>query len=179
MKMFVQRTPSSAEAPFTLPDIKTHLRIDYDDDDSALENIGWTAAAEIEQFAQIALVFQTITVTIFNPVQADGITLPIGPLAAGQEPNVSVDGQVIAGLEIVSGIHPYIRWPLPLCAERVVIAYQAGFGPAVGDIPRDLTQALLDQAALHYDGRSPMDAKSLTTSPHMARVAARYRGVSL
>ncbi len=37
----------------------------------------------------------------------------------------------------------------------------------------------MDQAALHYDGRSPMGAKSLTTSPHMARVAARYRGVQV
>jgi len=37
----------------------------------------------------------------------------------------------------------------------------------------------MDQVALHYDGRSPMDAKSLTTSPHMARVAARYRGVQV
>ncbi|SIS93432.1 hypothetical protein SAMN05878426_1206 [Phaeovulum vinaykumarii] len=35
----------------------------------------------------------------------------------------------------------------------------------------------MDQAALHYDGRSPMDAKALSTSPHMARVGARYRGV--
>ena len=83
---------------------------------------------------------------------------------------------------MVSGVRPYLRWQdayHDLTPRQVTIEYQAGFGATATDIPYDLAQALMDQAALHYDGRSPMDAKSLTTSPHMARIGARYRGVQV
>lgn len=93
-----------------------------------------------------------------------------------------IDGDAFSAFDFVGGNRPYIRWLASyhdLTPSRMTIEYQAGFGTAASDIPEDLAQALMDQAALHYDGRSPMDAKSLTTSPHMARIGARYRGVQV
>lgn len=180
MKMLVHRTAGSAALPFILDDLKLHLRVPDDSENSAVQNIGLTAAAEIEQFAQIALLTQTIRVTIFDPNREDGLNLPIGPVADDDAPTVIIDGEEFADFDFVGGNRPYVRW-LPsyydLTPSRIIIEYQAGFGTVASDIPSDLAQALMDQGALHYDGRSPMDAKSLTTSPHMARVGARYRGV--
>ena len=56
MKMLVHRTEVSVALPFVLDDLKLHLRAPDDAEDAAIQNIGQTAAAEIEQFAQIAVV---------------------------------------------------------------------------------------------------------------------------
>jgi uncharacterized phiE125 gp8 family phage protein len=182
MKMLVHRTAGGAALPFVLDDLKLHLRVPDDAEETAVQNIGLTAAAEIEQFAQIAVLTQTIRVTILNPAQEYGLSLPIGPVADDDVPTVTIDGEAFTAFDFVGGNRPYIRWLASyydLTPGRIIIEYQAGFGAAASDIPPDLAQALMDQAALHYDGRSPMDAKSLTTSPHMARVGARYRGVQV
>lgn len=180
MKMLTQRIPSGAALPFDLDDLKLHIRAPDDSEDSAITNIGLTAAAELEQFAQIALLTQTIRVTIFNPSRECGLSLPIGPVADEDVPTVTIDGTAFTAFDFVGGNRPYICWLAEfhdLTPSSITIEYQAGFGGLAADVPADLSQALMDQAALHYDGRSPMDAKSLTTSPHMARVGARYRGV--
>lgn len=182
MKMLIHRDQSGPTLPFSVSDLKLHLRVDTDYEDIAIQNIGKTAAAEIEQFAQIALLTQTIRVTIFDPSQDCGLALPIGPAADEDVPTVTIDGEAFTAFDFVGGNRPYVRWRADyydLTPTRITIEYQAGFGAAATDVPPDLAQALMDQAALHYDGRSPMDAKSLTTSPHMARVAARYRGVQV
>ena len=182
MKMLVHRTEVSVALPFVLDDLKLHLRAPDDAENAAIQNIGQTAAAEIEQFAQIALLTQTIRVTIFNPAREYGLSLPIGPVADEDVPTVTIDGEAFTAFDFVGGNRPYVRWLADyhdLTPSRLTIEYQAGFGETAADVPSDLAQALMDQAALHYDGRSPMDAKSLTTSPHMARVGARYRGVQL
>ncbi|WP_172293753.1 phage head-tail connector protein [Pseudoruegeria sp. HB172150] len=182
MKMLVHRTAGSAELPFVLDDLKLHLRAPDDSEDSAIENIGATAAAEIEQFAQIALLTQTIRVTIFDPCGEQGLRLPIGPVDDDNTPTVTIDGEAFSEFEFAGGNRAYIWWKeayFSLTPSRMTIEYMAGFGDAASDVPPDLAQALMDQAALHYDGRSPMDSKSLTASPHMARIGARYRGVQV
>ena len=180
MKMLLDRITGSAVLPFVLDDLKMHLRVPDDAEDAAIQNIGETAAAEIEHFAQIALLTQSIKLTIFNPSPESGLSLPVGPVADADIPTVTIDGQAFTAFDFVGGNRPYIRWLDSfhnLTPSRIDLEYQAGFGATASDVPSDLAQALMDQAALHYDGRSPMDAKSLTTSPHLARIAARYRGV--
>ncbi|WP_224815668.1 hypothetical protein [Hasllibacter sp. MH4015] len=180
MKILVQRIAEGAGLPFDIDELKLHLRVSDNAEDNAIQNIGRTAAAEIEQFAQIALLTQSIRVTVFNPAPGCGLSLPIGPVADDGTPSVTVDGEASTSFDFAGGIRPYIHWSpdfFNLSPEKLTIEYQAGFGNDAADIPPDLAQALMDQAALHFDGRSPMDAKSLTTSPHMARVGARYRGV--
>jgi len=180
MKMLTHRIEASTELPAVLAEVKNFVRVDFDEEDSQIENMIYTAAAEIEHFAQIALLTQTIRLTIFQPSRDSWLTLPIGPVADGETPTVTIDGEPFTAFDFVAGNRPCIRWLdayFALTPDRISIEYQAGFGPIASYIPRDLSQALMDQVALHFDGRSPMDAKSLTTSPHMARIGARYRGV--
>lgn len=182
MKMHVARTPISPFEPFELTDVKSHIRVSDASEDTAVQSIAWTAALEVEQFAQIALLDQTITVSIFDPNRDPGLALPIGPAADQVVPTITIDGADFTAFDFVGGIRPYVRWLddyFKLCPRLMTVEYQAGFGPNVTSIPKDLMQALMDQAALHYDGRSPIDTKSLSASPHMARIAARYRGLQL
>jgi uncharacterized phiE125 gp8 family phage protein len=177
--MFVHRTPGVFALPFDMDALKLHVR-DPEDQNLSLEACGLTAADEVEHFAQVALLDQTVRVTIYDPCQERGLHLPIGPVREGAPVSVTVDADAFSGFDLVAGRQPYLRWHsdfFDLNPSVLGIEYPAGFGARYTDIPRDLRQAILDQAALHYDGRSPMDAKALTTSPHMARIAARYRGV--
>ncbi|MFC0161420.1 hypothetical protein CDZ97_07820 [Mameliella alba] len=180
MKVIATRTPVSASDPFDLDAVKDHLRVDFTDDDTGIGNMARTAAQEVEQVAQIALLTQTIRVVILDPGTDRILRLPIGPVADDAEVTVSIDGTSFTDFTLIGGIRALIRFGDTfdnLTPEQIAIEYPAGFGDSATDIPADLAQAIMDQTALHYDGRSPMDAKSLTTSPHMARIAARYRGV--
>ncbi len=180
MTMLIHREPASDALPFALAAVKAHVRVTHDYENDALTTIAATAALEIEQFAQIALLFQTVRVTIFDAQEGAGLTLPIGPVVGDAVPTVTIDGDAFDGFDFYPGNRPYIRWntsPAWGKIGRIGIVYLAGFGATETDIPADLAQALMDQAALLYDARSPMDERIRTTSPHMARVGARYRGV--
>lgn len=183
MKTLVQRLPTNTNPPFDLELLKQHLRVSGDEEDEAITNIGLTAAAELEQFAQVALLFQTIhIVALASDLSKGFMSLPIGPFIDGGAVSLRIDEVQVDNPSVFSGSRPVICWPdqfKSIQPRKLLIEYRAGFGADASDIPADLSQALRDQAALHYDGRSPMDAKSLTTSPHMARVGARYRGVSI
>ncbi|WP_300019415.1 hypothetical protein [uncultured Roseobacter sp.] len=78
MKMLVHRIEENAALPFDLDQLKLHLRVSEDAEDAAIQNIGLRAAAELEQFAQIALITQTIRGTIFDPPREYGLRLPSG-----------------------------------------------------------------------------------------------------
>jgi uncharacterized phiE125 gp8 family phage protein len=182
MKMLVKRTPISTALPFVLDDLKAYSRVDFSHEDSVLTQMGMAAAAEVEQFAQVALLAQTIRVVMLDLVFGSGIALPIGPLIEGSSASVAIDGESLEGFEIIGGIRPYLVWPGIVrgqAIDRVQIEYQAGFGSAEEAIPDDLRQAILDHVALVYSTRAPEEAKTLARSSHLARVGARYRGVSV
>lgn len=183
MKMLVHRVAPSVNIPFSLAALKTYLRVNHNVEDALISEMGMAAAGEIEHFAQIALLTQTVRVTIFKPALGEcGLSLPIGPVPDSAVITVTVDGAPFTAFDFVTGPRPYIQWLAKwhdLRPSRVSIEYQAGFGETSGNIPSDLMLAIMDQVALHYEGRAPMDEKALTTSPHMARIGARYRGVSL
>jgi uncharacterized phiE125 gp8 family phage protein len=106
--------------------------------------------------------------------------LPIAPYVAGAPLAVTIAGQAVAGFTVVDGLRPALRLTdLPVEGE-VVVTYLAGFGATVAAIPPDLRHAILDQAAVAYDLRGRSDPKSgIGLSPHLARVAARYRRVAV
>lgn len=182
MKMIVHRDPVSEAEPFVTDDVRSALRLEPDESELVAEanRIALAAAMDVEGFAQIALLTQSIRVTIFEPRQEYATRLPIGPVAQDHVPTVTIDGEPFTAFEVEGGNRAYLRWLAPyyeLTPSRMVITYTAGFGDTAQHIPSDLAQAVLDQVALLFDGRSPVDAKHLTSSPHMARIGARYRGV--
>jgi uncharacterized phiE125 gp8 family phage protein len=182
MKIVAQRTATPNAQPFDLAAVMAHVRVEDESEQAQVESAAFAAASDLEHFAQLALLTQTIQVQIIGSIASDQIRLPIGPLSDAESVAVTVDGQSFSGFEVITGNRPVLILSGGASltgAQRVTIEYTAGFGDNAASIPADLSRALMDQAALHYDGRSPMDAKQLTNSPHMARIGARYRGVQL
>lgn len=184
MKIAIERIKPVA-LPFFLDDLKEHVRVDgnHTDDDRTLTRMGKAAAEEIEHTAQIALLTQDIRLTIIDlPAGSGSIPLPIGPVVSSEPITVAVDGMHFTAFDMISGKRPFLRLHSGsqiATKALVLVQYKAGHGAGANAIPSDLAQALLDQAAMHYDGRGPQDAKALTSSPHMARIVARYRGVAM
>ena len=184
MKMIVQRTQVSVNTPFDLAEFKEFIRLEKDDDwdDVTLTKMGWEAVAEVESFAQVALLSQTIRLTIFDGVLGDGLSLPVGPMRDDAPLTVTLDGAASTDFDVVPGHRPYLSWSTSLrgaAFRRVVIEFEAGFGHEITDVPEDLGQAIIDQVYTIYDGRAIDEVLSRRRSMQLARVAARYRGVSL
>ncbi len=179
MTFLIDRVEGDA-LPFDLESLKAQARVDGGDTDAELERMGRAAAAELEHFAQLALLTQTIRVNILDPLTGPVLRLPIGPTAFDAVPQVTLDGMAFTLFDFIGGLRPSIRWRepyIPYSACHIQIEYQAGFGADHTAIPPELMAALLDQATLHYDNRGAGDAQTLPNSPHFSRIGARYRGV--
>jgi len=178
--MIIQRTPLSAALPFDLSVVETHCRADFDPSfDIDLARMAAAAAHELEAYAQIALLNQTITVTLEDALRRSVFDLPIAPVIDPLLVGVTVDGAAFDDFAVITGQRPALRFTNGKPCGLVVIQYLAGFGDSAADLPQDIENAIADQAAAFFDMRGVGDGKTNGMSPHMARVAARYRRVSI
>lgn len=178
--MIIQRTAISTAQPFSLHHVAMHCRVEVGAEfDSELTFMARAAATELETYAQLALLTQSITITLEERLRRDVFDLPIAPVIDPLSVEVTVDGQAFEGFAVIAGQRPAIRFTSGKPCGLVVINYEAGFGDTGADIPPDLINAICDQTAAYFDMRGAGDGKSNGMSPHMARVAARYRRVSV
>jgi uncharacterized phiE125 gp8 family phage protein len=177
----VERLSLPTALPFSLDAVLAHVRLTADDAAEA-QRIAQAAAKEIEDFAQIALLFQTIKVTTSWSAQPGyGMRLPIAPLLNSGTVSITVDGVAFTDFDVETGNRPSIWYGysgIPGDDQVAVIMYQAGFGADAAAIPADLAHAILDQAAVLFDARGAAQAGT-RLSPSSARIAARYRRVAL
>lgn len=176
--MIIERLNRADADPAMLTELRSHARLDgFTDDDDQIVRMGRAAAREAEEFAQIALLNQTIRVTLESCPRALTFPLPIGPLLDWSTVEVTADGAAFDDFSVMTGQRPAIRFTEARPAGGVVIEYQAGFGPDSASLPDDLREAILDQALAYYDARGPGDPKAAAMSPHFARIVGRYRRV--
>lgn len=174
-----RRTTPPASAYATLAQIAcVHVRVDDGDSEMEVERHYRAAAAELEAFAQLALINQSVRVTLECWPRSLVFPLPIAPVLDPLSVTVSADGEDVSAFAVITGQRPAIRMEARP-AGVVVIEYEAGFGETAEDIPADLAAAIADQAAALFDFRGAGDGKSNGMSPHMARIAARYRRVAI
>lgn len=173
--MIVERITTPSASPVSLSEVKAHLRIEHSMDDARLDGMIWAATREVEDTGQLALLSQTIRVTL--PVWPGGLELqlPIGPVLSGAA-TVTIDGEAYTDHDLTTGKRPTLRVGVASNAltsaeaqGRWVIEYSAGW-VSVSDIPQDLKHAVMDAVMWQYDG---CDGQSLA----MWRAVSRYRGV--
>lgn len=177
--MIVERLNRAEGATVDIDYVKGHTRVDGDDDNAALQRMADAAALEAEDLAQIALLSQTVRVTLDGWPRGHSFRLPIGPLLDWSTVEVTADGEAFEGFSVMTGQRPQVRLSGPRPCGQIVIEYVAGYGEAPQDIPEDLVLAIMDQAAAYYDARGPGDPKRQAQSPHFARIIGRYRGVRI
>lgn len=177
--MIIQRAPLTDAVPFDLAAVADYCRVDAPEFDGEVSRMASAAASELEAYAQLALLDQTVTVTLERGPARALFHLPIAPLIDALSVAVKVDGAALDAFAVITGRRPAIRFTDGRPCGLVVIEYQAGFGATAADLPPDIANAICDQAAATFDTRGAGDGKGNGMSPHMARVAARYRRVAL
>lgn len=178
--MIIERLAHSDAAPFDESFLAQHVRL-FNETDLIAEVIrqGFAAAGELENFAQVALLNQEIKVTLEDWPRASRFDLPIIPMLDPLSLTITVDGEAFEEFAVMSGLRPAVRLTGTRPCGLIVVSYEAGFGEAYTDIPADLVHAVMDQAAAYFEMRGTGDGKTNGMSPHAARIAARYRRVSL
>lgn len=178
----VERLDNPA-TPITLAETKAHLRVWHADDDDSITRMIAAATRELEEHASVALITQDIRATFDPPPLSSSIPLPVGPVLAGAEVTVTLDGEAFSAFHLITGKRPAIRLrDFEPIYGTMVITYAAGFGANRAAIPDDIVAAILDQVAALFDTRGTVEPRYLGLggmSPHFARIAARYRRVAL
>jgi uncharacterized phiE125 gp8 family phage protein len=189
--MHIQRLSRDDTPPVLLDTVKLFIRVTGNDEDDIISQMTIAAARELEESAEIALLFQTVRITLDAWPVDNRLRLPIGPiLAAEPEFTVTSDGATIAA-EILTGLRPVLILPEPATEaqrlSRLVIEYQAGFGSSMQALPPDIPHAICDQVATLYDfrganaheGKAPAARGAAGQCYALQRVIGRYRGVRL
>ncbi len=177
--MIVERLTLSAVQPFSLLALKAHCRVDDAEFDQELAAHGNAAAKELEAYASVALIDQTIRVTLPVWPRTDTFGLPVVPVLDPLSVTITADGVAFQGYAVTTGLRPAVRLVGDRPCGVIVITYEAGFGPAQPDVPADLVNAIMDQASAFFDMKGVGDGKTNGMSPHMTRIAARYRRVAV
>lgn len=173
--MKFSRTYTSASA-MPLLDVKAHLRVTHDFEDDVIADLMASAVAELEAYAEIAILAQTITATTADDVTGD-VELPVGPVADGAALTVQTIGTdgtlstLAAGFWLEAGQYPVLHITDAPNA-RLRITYAAGFSV----IPADLALAIKEQVTRSYSMRGDEDGKQ-GLALAAARAAARYKRV--
>lgn len=183
--MTTTRTPIIAAAAVSLDQVKDRARIDGDHDDAGISMLIDTAAAEIEAHCGIALLAQSVTVTL--RAWCKRIPLPVGPFwtEGFAEHPVTVELLDEAGIAtphpagwwIQGGRYPVLNLAGDGIGAAIRITYPAGFGDP-DSIPADLQLAVIDHAAMMYDARGLTDAPQ-GLSIAATRIAARHRRIGI
>jgi len=179
--MIIQRTPLTTALPFDLAEVKEYSRLDANSPefDAEMSRMASAAAAGLEAYAQLALLHQTITVTLERGPALSVFHLPIAPLIDAMPVIVTVDGSAFDAFAVINGLRPVILFTDGRPCGLVVIEYRAGFGATAAEMPPDIANAISDQACTLFDTTGAADGKITVMSHQMARIAARYRRVTL
>lgn len=189
MRLIIQRLSRP------LPDLdlnatKEFLRVSGDHDDTTIAEMIAASAHQLEDAAEIALITQSIRVTVEGWPDSDRLRLPIGPVLTDDPVfQVMAEGELIEA-ELIPGARPvlilgetvteYLRH------ARIVVEYEAGFGGTTEAIPPDIRHAIRDQVAQFYDFRAGHAGEGKVSSQAggaagltyaMQRAIGRYRGV--
>lgn len=141
--MHVQFT-SAVEQPVSLSEVKAHLRIDHDEEDSVLSTYLEAAREQAEQITGRALGERSVHLTAERGI----IELPLPPLVEVQ--GVKVSGEPVQDYRVEPGE------PARLILEHpprgpVEVDYTAG-----SPVPERARQAIMELAAIFEQYRSPV-----------------------
>lgn len=177
--MIVERLTKPTVTAYNTSELMFYARVDSSAFANELDRHADAATVELEAYAQLALIDQTIRVTLDTWPRSAVFSLPIAPIVDPLSVAVTVDGEDFDAFSVVTGKRPALRFSDARPCGVVVITYLAGFGPNQTDVPADLVNVIMDQASANFEHKGVGDGKSNGMSPHMARVAARYRRVAL
>jgi uncharacterized phiE125 gp8 family phage protein len=189
--MIVTTLAPPASEPVLLADVKAYLRLAHSGEDALAESLARAARARIEALTGLALIRRTVRARLdrwpVGTVETRRLALPVRP--AGELLAVRVfapDGSaedVTGRFVLEAGRAAQLVWTqgaFPWPKRRlggIEIDYQAGFGPAPGDVPDSLRLAVIRFAAHGYESRDKSIGAKLPED--VAGLLAPWRRVRL
>ncbi len=137
----------------SLADLKSHCRVDFDDDDALLPTYEAAAVAAIEAGTQRLLTSRAVTLRLTDlPCSVTHIELPGGAVSALT--SVVADGNTLTGCTVIGHspalLVPATDWPaITGTGYPVTITYTAGYAT----VPPALKQAVMMLAGHFYENR--------------------------
>jgi uncharacterized phiE125 gp8 family phage protein len=190
MRRFILNGPASE--PLTLAEAKRFLRIDHADDDALVQSLIKAARQRVEARTGRALISQGWRIVMDSWPFGGRVALPVLPVQAVTAVRL-LDAwgapQIVSPpvYNLVSGTEPPVldgsAAPNPgKPRDGIEIDVTAGYGPAAGDVPEPLRQAMRLMIAHAYaatgpDGRKPggpepAEIRELLAPYRLGRVSA-------
>ena len=179
--------------PVSLADVKAHLRVDHDDDDTLLQAAIVSARFHVETVTRRVLIEQSWRVYLDAWPRKRIVTVPVAPLitvdavtvydANGDPQTVDpddydVDAATVPGRMVLAANAPA---PAARAVDGVEIDVTAGYGPSSVDVPAALRQAVLMLVTHWYEHRGAVghDLAVLVAPLGYEALVAPYRILSL
>lgn len=139
-----------ADEPVSLEEAKQHLRIDFADEDTYLQELIIESREEVEEELGIALAPQTIEAVL--RAEKPGMDLPMGPVDTVTTV-VDNEGNTLTAdnYEIENGVL------LTAFGSPVTVTYSTGF--AAGECPGRYRRMIKERIALNYHNRGETKEK--------------------
>lgn len=163
----VKRTSDPAVEPVTVGQLKDHLRVATNIDDTVLAQIISSARAQVERDTGQSLITQTWRYTLDKfPTENRPIHLIHGPVQSISSftYNDSAGTPVAySDYQLKSDDNPAVvipnvgtAWPSGYYPDKrgISITYVAGWGDSHVNVPAELRQAVILRAAMLYDGEN-------------------------
>lgn len=187
----------AGQEPVSLADAKSHLRIDFSDDDSYLMRLITASRKAIENYCHISLVGKTITLTLkaeeelksnyAQPYQVreqfNEFELPYGPVrSVDAVTSIDSDGVTVIACDpnedyFITG-KSFLSIKISNNFTNNILVYEVGYGTGQGTtpgpIPDDLWLAILNELAYRYEMRGePQNIRATAFTEEGVSQAAR------
>ena len=168
MWRITQTTPPGVEPLDRDNEVKPHIRVDHDTDDTLIDRLISAARAHLEDITSRAWIQQDWQMTLDAWPRQRFIRLPRPPLISvtsvtytdtdGTSDTLTEGTDYIVDTSTTPGrivLREGVSWPSVTLRESggIVIVYRAGYGAAAADVPEPLRQALLLLIGAWYDQR--------------------------
>ena len=171
----VTRAALTADS-FALDAAKTYLRIDGEDEDSAIAALLSTAMEQCETFTGVALVRRAMTETLV-PGGAWQLLTPEPVRAVTSVQGLALDGSTTAliasayEIDIDAEGRGRVRFLQPVAQSRVIVTVEAGLATNWAGLPESLRQGIVRLVSHYHTHRERADELGPPTA-----VAALWRG---
>jgi uncharacterized phiE125 gp8 family phage protein len=161
---------------FAIDAAKTYLRIDGEDEDSAIAALIATALAQCEAFTGLALIRRAMIETLV-PGGAWQLLSPEPVRAVTSVQGLAIDGSTVAlnasayEIDIDSDGRGRVRFLSPVTQSRVLVTVEAGLSLNWAGMPESLRQGVVRLVAHYHAHRERADELGPP-----AAVAALWRG---
>lgn len=178
-------TPPGAE-PISLAELKAHLRVDGDHDDTLLASLGRIAREHLERTAGLALISQGWRLYLDCWPEAGVLDIARGPVMAitairafdelGDASEVPLAGHVLDGRRRPARLWLRQRPDPRQAINGIEVDFTAGFGETGADVPDVLKRAMLIHAAHMYEfrGAVPLEAQPAGVPEGYDRLVAPF-----